>query len=479
MMEQTNHLADIATEESVIARLIGNPDLIDEVRNMLDVDSFSSQPCRMLWKAIIWSVDNGNVPDLPFLQAVFRDRNRSTDLDALNRIALTPVSSNIRQQVDVLEHYRKRRTYRSLCAKLMENWDAPDDELEGIVDKAMDNVHRHTGANVLDKYGLVQHAVSVINSNLDGNGQNEVMTGFRVIDEIGGLPPESEVIVAAFSSQGKTAFAMSILQRAMQDGVMTALYSAEQGKTSIIGRFLNMMGWNVPIAKFKTQPLLGNTVEDFNRLAQEFVSREGNIYVDEGSTNSPDYICSSIRVFHRKYGVRLVVVDYLQIISLYDESNRSDQEKLAVASRKFQKVAKELSIVIIVLSQFSRPSKDRGHYPDDDLIRGSGQIYEACDIALYIYRPEKWATETYLYPFDDAAKEGTAMIKIGKYRDGEANRAAIVGFDGPKTLFYEFPDGQYDDDPKKNYPKASSLPTPPSAPQTPVNGSGSDNSLPF
>ena len=252
MMEQTNHLADIATEESVIARLIGNPDLIDEVRNMLDVDSFSSQPCRMLWKAIIWSVDNGNVPDLPFLQAVFRDRNRSTDLDALNRIALTPVSSNIRQQVDVLEHYRKRRTYRSLCAKLMENWDAPDDELEGIVDKAMDNVHRHTGANVLDKYGLVQHAVNVINSNLDGNGQNEVMTGFRVIDEIGGLPPESEVIVAAFSSQGKTAFAMSILQRAMQDGIMTALYSAEQGKTSIIGRFLNMMGWNVPIAKFKT-----------------------------------------------------------------------------------------------------------------------------------------------------------------------------------------------------------------------------------
>ena len=116
--------------------------------------------------------------------------------------------------------------------------------------------------------------------------------------------------------------------------------------------------------------------------------------------------------------------------------------------------------MIVVLSQFSRPSRgekmERTHQPSDDLIRGSGQIYEACDIALYIYRPEKWDAEKYPYPFEYAMKEGTAMIKIGKFRDGESNRAAIVGFDGPKTLFYEFPEGMYDNDPAKNYPKNES-----------------------
>lgn len=458
-MEQVNRLADVPTEESVIAHLIGKPEMFDEVRNMLDADSFGSSQTKMLWNAIVWSVNKGNTPDLPFLQAVFRDRNRSTDLDTLNRIAATPVSSDIYQQVEVLERYRKRRAYHNLRVKLMENELGDLQELEKIVTKASDDIHKFAASNIIDKFGLMNHAVSVINRNLDSNGQAAIYTGFRVLDELGGLPPESEVIIAAFSSQGKTAFALTLLDTAMKNGVETALYSAEMGLSSIAGRFLNMMGWGVSITKFKTQPLLGNTIEDFNRISQEFVERVGNVYIDVNSTNTPDYICSSIRVLYRKYGIRLVVIDYLQLISIYDESGASDQERLAVASRKFQAVAKELSIVILVLSQFSRPFKgekmEQAHQPSDDLIRGSGQIYEACDIALYIYRPEKWEAEQYPYPFQDAMKKDTAMIKIGKFRDGESNRAAIVGFDGPKTLFYDFPEGMYDKDPAKNYPKSS------------------------
>lgn len=457
-MEQVNRLADVPTEESVIAHLIGKPEMFDEVRNHIDTDSFSTQPTKMLWKAIVWSFDNGNVPDLPFLQAVFRDRGRTTDLDNLNRIAASPVSADIFQQVEILEVRRKRRVYHDLRVKLMENEGGDIDELQRIVGRATENIDKLTASSVIDKFGLMNHAVSVINRNLESDGQTAIYTGFRILDELGGLPPESEVIVAAFSSQGKTAFALTLLDTAMKNGVMTALYSAEMGLSSIAGRFLNMMGWGVSITKFKTQPLLGNTIEDFNRLSQDFVNRTGNILIDTSSTNSPDYICSSIRVLYRKYGIRLVVIDYLQLISIYDESGASDQERLAVASRKFQAVAKELAIVIVVLSQFSRPprgeEKTQTHQPSDDLIRGSGQIYEACDIALYIYRPEKWKEEKYPYPFEDAVKEGTAMIKIGKFRDGESNRAAIVGFDGPKTLFYDFSEGRYDSDPTKNYPKS-------------------------
>jgi len=452
-------LADVPTEESVIAHLIGKPEMFDEVRNMLDVDSFSTQPTKMLWKAIVWSASNGNVPDLPFLQALFRDRDRTSDLDNLNRIAASPVSADIYQQIHILEQRRKRRAYHNLRVKLMENELGDLQDLEKIVASAYDDINKFAASNIVDKIGLMNHAASVIKGNMESNGQAAIYTGFRILDELGGLPPESEVIIAAFSSQGKTAFALTLLDTAMKNGVMTALYSAEMGLSSIAGRFLNMMGWGVSITKFKTQPLLGSTIEDFNRISQDFVDRVGNVFIDTSDTNSPDYICSSIRVLYRRFGIRLVVIDYLQLITIYDESGASDQEKLAVASRKFQKVAKELSIVILVLSQFSRPSRgekmEQTHQPSDDLIRGSGQIYEACDIALYIYRPEKWDAEKYPYPFQDAAKKDTAMIKIGKFRDGESNRASIVGFDGPKTLFYEFPEGQYSSDPKKNYPKDS------------------------
>lgn len=458
-MEQSS-LYDHPTEESVIAHLIGIPSVLDEVRSRIDADTFDSEPCKMLYKAILWATDKGNTPDLPYLQAIFRDRGRKADLDALNRIASAPTSRDITQQIDLLEERRRRRCYHDLRVRLQSSEDGNAEDLDTIFQDFLARRDKFSAANILDKYSLMQYAVDTINYNtFHPEGQTQIMSGIRILDEMGGLPPETEVIVAAFSSQGKTALSMTIIDYAMQTGVNCAIYSAEMGKSSIAGRFLNMMGWGVPIIKFKTQSLLDSTIADFNVLCNQFIDRPGNIYLDDSSNNNVDYICSSIRVLHRKNGIRLVMVDYLQIIALYDESNTSDQEKLARASRKLQAVAKQLNICIIVLSQFSRPIKGTGHQPSEDLIRGSGQIYEACDIALFVYRPERWEDEQYPAPFQDAEKRGTAMIKIGKYRDGESGRAEICGFDGPRTKFFEYAPGTYDDDPNKNYPKAS---TPPS-----------------
>lgn len=454
-------LYDIATEEAVISGIIGIPGMLDEVRNRLDADSFFSEPCKMLWKAVCWATDRGNTPDLPYLQAIFRDRGRTDDLEQLNRIAGTPVSSDISQMVDILDERRRRRLYHDLRVSIQKNETGDSRDIDELIQRAIEARDKFTAASVLDKVGIMDHAAKIINGNLDPDKKDSsILTGFRILDEGGGLPPETEVIVAAFSSQGKTAFALSILNYAMICGVQCAIYSAEMGTSSIAGRLLNMMGWNVSITTFKTRPLFDATIADFNSLSGQFIDRPGNIYLDSSSNNNVDYICSSIRVLHRKHGIRLVMVDYLQIIALYGDYGNSDQEKLAIASRKLQALAKQLNICIMVLSQFSRPTRDQGHQPSEDLIRGSGQIYEACDIALYVYRPEKWENETYPPPFQDAEKKGTAMIKIGKYRDGESGKSAIVGFDGPSTLFYDFEPGKYDDDINKNYPKTTTVPAP-------------------
>ena len=66
--------------------------------------------------------------------------------------------------------------------------------------------------------------------------------------------------------------------------------------------------------------------------------------------------------------------------------------------------------------------------------------------------------ESYPSPYSDADTDGTAYLKIGKYRDGIVGDACICGFDANRTLFYDFEVGKYDQDPKKNYPKAATLP---------------------
>jgi len=269
--------------------------------------------------------------------------------------------------------------------------------------------------------------------------------------------PRSLFIIRDFVVTHNTSMGITIINNAMKNGVRCALYSMEMGKSSIAARFLNMMGWHVPTTKFKTSALLEPTIADFNRLAQDFVNRDGDIFIDEKSNNNADKICASIRVLHRTKGIQLVMIDYLQIIPVYDTSGSSDQEQLAKISRKFQSVAKELDICIIVLSQFSRPSKGQSHEPSEDLIRGSGQIFEACDIALYIYRPFVWK-EQYPSPYQDAKTDGTAYLKIGKYRDGIVGDTCICGFDAERTLFYDYDAGLYDEDPKNNYPKETSIP---------------------
>ena len=270
--------------------------------------------------------------------------------------------------------------------------------------------------------------------------------------------PRSLFIIRDFVVTHNTSMGMTILNNAMINGVRSALYSMEMGRSSIAARFLNMMGWNVPTTRFKTCALQEPTIRDFDHLSQEFINRSGDLYLDEKSNNNADKICASIRVLHRTKGVQLVMIDYLQIIPVYDSSGSSDQEQLAKISRKFQAVAKELDICIIVLSQFSRPTKGQSHEPSEDLIRGSGQIFEACDIALYIYRPFVWK-ESYPSPYSDADTDGTAYLKIGKYRDGIVGDTCICGFDANRTLFYDFKEGEYDQDPKKNYPKAAMLQT--------------------
>ena len=447
-------------EEQVIGFLIRHPEMLDEARGMLSEDSFADSRCNTLYKAMCYVADKQNaVPDIVYLTSMFDQLGRGEDSQNALAFHSNCATDNITQCIEVLESFRKKRVLQNLGMRLMGAGDM--DEVEGreLLDAAINDYEVNSASNIIDKVGLMQHACNVINENLDRNKPNkQILTGLDILDKQGGLPPATEVVIAAFSSQGKSTMCFTIINNAMKNGVKCALYSMEMGTSSIVARFLNMMGWGVSTTRFKTCELQEATIRDFERLAKEFVNRSGDLYLDEKSNNNADKICASIRVLHRTKGVQLVMIDYLQIIPVYDSSGSSDQEQLAKISRKFQAVAKELDICSIVLSQFSRPTKGQSHEPSEDLIRGSGQIFEACDIALYIYRPFVWK-ESYPSPYSDADTDGTAYLKIGKYRDGIVGDTCICGFDANRTLFYDFEVGKYDQDPKRNYPKAAMLQT--------------------
>ena len=137
------------------------------------------------------------------------------------------------------------------------------------------------------------------------------------------------------------------------------------------------------------------------------------IYIDQRSTANIDNILSSIRSLHAKMGVRLVIVDYIQLLSMTDK-RKSTEEKTAEAARMFKNLAKELDICIIAISQLSR-SKDNP-VPNMNRLRNSGQLEEAADIVMLVYRPEVYSRH-FPDPFSNADTKNMAMIDIAKGRN--------------------------------------------------------------
>ena len=143
-------------------------------------------------------------------------------------------------------------------------------------------------------------------------------------------------------------------------------------------------------------------------------------------------ILSSIRSMVIKYHIEGVVIDYLQILTINKKSSNVE-EAIAEAARRLKNIAKELNIWILALSQLSRDNSNP--IPSVNRLRGSGQINEAADITILLYRPEVY-NKRYSEPFQSTNPNGTALIDIAKGRNIGVFKF-IAGFNAATTHFYE------------------------------------------
>ena len=133
-------------------------------------------------------------------------------------------------------------------------------------------------------------------------------------------------------------------------------------------------------------------------------------------------------------GVKLAVIDYLQI---YTQTSDSAEASLAYMARAAKNIAKEIAIPVILLSQLNRSAA----HPSIKMLRGSGQIEESADNIVLIDRPEAYPDNNLKYEgeFADASTHGTAKLILAKGR-GVGTGCRLVGFEGRYTQFYELSD---------------------------------------
>lgn len=259
-------------------------------------------------------------------------------------------------------------------------------------------------------------------------------TGIGQLDEItGGLRDGDLIIVGGRPSMGKTSFALNIVEHcALYEKEAAAVFTMEMPEDQI-GLRLTSSFCRIPLARLRNGDLEDR---DMDRLvSQGGLVREAPIYVDETGALSPLDLRARARRMKQKHDIRLLVVDYIQLMQVPGAESRVNE--ISEISRSLKALAKELRLPIIALSQLNRGVENRDNKrPRMADLRESGGIEQDADLVMFIYRDEVYNTES--------EDKGIAEIIVAKHRNGPLGvvKAAFLGaFTRFENLAHGYTDG--------------------------------------
>jgi replicative DNA helicase len=246
-----------------------------------------------------------------------------------------------------------------------------------------------------------------------GKSITGVPSGFQDLDEMtSGFQKSELVIVAARPSMGKTAFCLNVTTQAAVDGFGVAVFSLEMSKEALVQRML------CAEARVDSQAVRRGTLRDpdFTRLARAAgILQSCPVWIDDSPALTLLEMRSKARRLKVENDVRLIVVDYLQLMRSPEYSENRVQE-ISDISRSLKGLARELEIPVIALSQLSRASEQRGgeRRPILSDLRDSGAIEQDADVVIFIHRPEMYQKED----SEGNSLQGLAEVIVGKHRNG-------------------------------------------------------------
>lgn len=429
-------LSDELCEQVVIGTLINYPNEWAENADLLCPELFTSYKCQTIYTLSKGVVDRGEKADIISVTAELA----KTKAQGVSTVDILDISkhvslSSMRQQVLRLAELQRRREIWRIGQQMIQAGTDEGEPIETIQSQALDQLANLFASASTEIQSIAQVATNytqnIIQANREGRRLQGAPTGFKMIDDRGGLQPSDLFVIAADSSQGKSSLALNMAHNVAKSGYPCAYYSMEMTSDQLFARIL-ATETGLPSNVLNTRPLTDEQLARY-QSASASVSQLP-LYFDERSTSSLDGILSSIRTMVFRNHIKVAVVDYLQILNV-NMKNVNKEQAMAYAARRCKNLAKELNICIVLLSQLNR---DRDNpQPSMARLRDSGQIAEAADVVLLIYRPEVYGSR-YKYP-DELSKVstgGTAMLHICKGRNIGTFRF-VVGFNASLTKFYE------------------------------------------
>ena len=264
-------------------------------------------------------------------------------------------------------------------------------------------------------------------------GITGVSTGYTELDKITAGWQESDlIIIAGRPAMGKTSFALSLAKNiAIDNREPVAFFSLEMNNVQLVNRLISNV-CSVPGTKILNGQL---SQDEWSRFDNNVGKMQGApMYIDDTPGLSVFELRTKARRLVKEKNVKLIMIDYLQLMNATGMKFNSRQEEVSTISRSLKSLAKELNIPIIALSQLSRAVEQRpgqGTRPQLSDLRESGAIEQDADMVLFVHRPEYY---NILEDSDGNSLKGMAQIIIAKHRKG-ATADVTLSFKGEYTRF--------------------------------------------
>ena len=415
-------------EKSVLGAMLMDRDAIVEAEDILVKEDFYQRQYGILFEAMIELYREGKAVDLVTLQNKLKEKELPEAFGGLDffrdLVATVPTSANIRQYAQIVHDKATLRALIKVTEEIGNDCYLGKEETSEILEKTEREVfgllqNRNRMSDYVPIQQIVLNSLNAIEEASKTKGRvTGIATGFRELDyKLTGLHPSELILIAARPAMGKTAFALNVAQyAAFRDHHKVAMFSLEMSNEQLVNRLIASESM-VDSQMIRTGELRDSEWEKI--LEGAALIGNSQMIIDDSATSLAE-IRSKCRKYKQMYGIEMVVIDYLQLMTgSNSRRNESRQQEISEISRGLKVLAKELNIPIIALSQLSRAVEARqDHKPMLSDLRESGAIEQDADVVMFLYRDE--------YYNPDSEKKGLAEVIVAKQRNGSTGSIELV-----------------------------------------------------
>lgn len=386
-------------EDAVVGAAMLETNSLNEIIGFVRPEMFYKQDNRYIWEAIEALVKAGLQPDLLMVAHKLAEMGRLEE--AGGPYGVTRKTSNLASSAHLWEHvhvvyefYLRRSVVESLAKRLGAAADRTQDIYEVLDGMMHDLMALREGSPLEDHLtnmkGMMEKTCARIVDRVSRsvNGVTGIPTGIPELDRMtGGWQPGNLIFTAGRLGLGKTQLGLKFAMHAAEKGYRVLLYTLEM-MTEEVGERVLMMRVPDLYKKVKSGYVTSQEVENLVDVAKGM--EDCRLMVDDTPYVSIDQLCAGARTVKSRWGLDMVIVDYLQLVGTNVRAGRNREQEVAECSRRLKALARALECPVIVACQLNRQVEQTfDHRPELKHLRESGSIEQDADLVLMLHRTDR------------------------------------------------------------------------------------------